>query len=271
MYAALEELVGCGAGKAVERFVHMTFGPEHTQSKRREGSMRQHPDNGNKNDVAAMSLKPCIKLFFDGDGLQPGKAAIKFVKVGKEKPPHDETDDWEEFQEDFKPGGGANGHMGGGLARGVCGGVEHDPSPGAQGVVLTLVCKMIEMTTSKIEPANRAKLSKSCTGGCTALPYAASGVEKLVTETVLTMAKSSGGRNPKWTPFDEIDTAKAGGSGGGGKRKRKRNSRQNASDSEEEPEDDSESEGEYEGNASEYDSEVGHEEEDEGSDSNEPE
>ena len=203
MYAALEALVGCGAGKAVERFVHMTFGPEHTQSKRREGSMQQHPDNGNKKNVAAMSLKPCIKLFFDGDGLQPGKAAIKFVKVGKEKPPLGETD--------------------------------------------------------KIEPANRTKLSKSCTGGCTALPYTASGVETLVTETVLTMAKSSGGRNPKWTP----DTPKAGGSGGGGKRKR--NSRQNASDS------DSESEGEYEGNASEYDSEVGHEEEDEGSDSNEPE
>ena len=162
--------------------------------------MKQHPDNGNQKNVAAMSLKPCIKLFFSGGDLQPGKAAIKFIKVGNEKPPHDEAEDWEEFQVGFQAGGGANGHMGGGLARGVCGGVEHDPSPDAQGIVLTLVCKMNEMTTTKIETANLAKLRESCKRGCTALPYAASGVKKLVTETVLTMAKSSGGRNPKWTP-----------------------------------------------------------------------
>ena len=143
-----------------------------------------------------MTVKPCLKVFFTVPGKPPSTAGIRFScphgKGARELAKAQGVKPWEHTQM-FEPNTGPSGHASGGTARGVWhghmgNGVEHDPSVGASGVVMTLVCTLPKPT----DKLDRAALLKSCEVGSQPLSYANSGVEQLLTEKILAAPQTLG-------------------------------------------------------------------------------
>jgi hypothetical protein len=194
MFAALEQLFGCAPGDAKGRFAHFTKTTAQTTAK--EGNMRKHNDKGSAEREDNNTVKPCLKVFFTVPGKPPSTAGIQFSypngTAARKLAAGEGVEPWEHTQV-FGPNRGPSGHASGGTARGVWhghmgNGVEHDPSVGASGVVMTLVCTL-PTPTDKLD---RAALLKSCEVGSQPLSYANSGVEQLLTEKILAAPRTKG-------------------------------------------------------------------------------